>query len=31
MLASSVAVTAALVTLWYRGTFYTEMEQFRAD
>jgi putative ABC transport system permease protein len=31
MLASSVAITAALVTLWYRGTFFTEMEQLRAE
>jgi putative ABC transport system permease protein len=31
MLASSVAVTATLVTLWYRRTFFTEMEQLRSD
>jgi putative ABC transport system permease protein len=29
MLASSVAITAALVTLWYRRTFFTEAEQLR--
>jgi hypothetical protein len=31
MLASSVAITATLVTLWYRRTFFTEMEQLRAE
>jgi putative ABC transport system permease protein len=31
MLASSVAVTATLVTLWYRRTFFTEREQLRAE
>jgi len=31
MLASSVAVTATLVTLWYRRTFFTEMEQLRSE
>jgi putative ABC transport system permease protein len=30
MLASSVAITAAVVTLWYRRTFFTEAEQLRA-
>jgi putative ABC transport system permease protein len=30
MLASSVAITATLVTLWYRRTFFTEMEQLRS-
>jgi putative ABC transport system permease protein len=29
MLASSVAITAALVTLWYRRTFFTDTEQLR--
>lgn len=31
MLASSVAVTATLVTLWYRRTFFTPMEQLRPE
>jgi putative ABC transport system permease protein len=31
MLASSVAITATLVTLWYRRTFFTAMEQLRAE
>jgi putative ABC transport system permease protein len=31
MLASSVAVTATLVTLWYRRTFFTETEQLRTE
>jgi putative ABC transport system permease protein len=31
MLASSVAITATLVTLWYRRTFFTEMEQLRSQ
>jgi putative ABC transport system permease protein len=29
MLTSSVAITAALVTLWYRRTFFTDAEQLR--
>jgi putative ABC transport system permease protein len=29
MLASSVAITATLVTLWYRRTFFTDVEQLR--
>lgn len=27
MLAASLAITAALVTLWYRRTFFTDAEQ----
>lgn len=30
MLASSVAITATLVTLWYRRTFFTDAEQLRS-
>jgi ABC-type iron transport system FetAB permease component len=31
MLASSVAATATLVALWYRRTFFAEMEEPRSE